>query len=264
MLGISALRTAKLQRCNFFCMAAWRRINTGGGCPVGGAWQSGLLESIINRLLACRQECWPRKMHRGDTEVQVWQGDDYPPRHPPLPACSLLSAAHLAFFYLLTFTSCLQISFHNLPIYHCASPQSIFLPFSASDTTDSPCFWHTYCALSPIVLYSIHLSLPVSLCLSSISPLATPCPIPSLYLALNLSLHPLSFHCLPSIPLCLKLPLFCHPSLFLSVTSVLSHHLTRMKWVLLSSVPRPSLLLPPFPQLSICKSMSLYGQLCHS
>lgn len=49
---------------------------------------------------------------------------------------------------------------------------------------------------------------------------------------LNHSLHPHSLCFLPSNPLCPKLSLFCHPSLFVSSTSVLSHRLTRIRFFL--------------------------------
>lgn len=114
-------------------------------------------------------------------------------------------------------------------------------------------------------LSAVHFS-PFSLTLSlvphsSLSPFLSACPIPSFLLSRipfppNLSLRPLSFHFLTSIPLCPKLCLFCHHSLFPSVTSVLSHHLTGMRWVSSSTLPASSLLL-----FSLSASLSFHGKM---
>ncbi len=202
-------------------------------------------------------------MHRGDSEVQVWQRDDYPPPPSPNHHLSLLTSP----------SSCLlSVNIHFLSprpfpwftyLSLCLSAVH-FSPFSppASKIIDS-LFFGLHIALFPphslashssfANCFSLHVfCFPSSLSVPSLSPSLIPFP-------LNLFFYPLSFHFLPSIPLCPKLSLFCHPSLFLSVTSVLSHRLTRIRWVL-SSVP---LLGPPLPPLSPPFHCFSSLRLCH-
>lgn len=114
------------------------KMNSKDGCPVRGAWQSGLLQSIINRLLACIQECWAGRnaqgWHCGGGLTGRWLCLEHPSLlsltellSSPSSSCSSLRG----FFYTqLIFFSCFIFPAWKTIIVprFCASVWSSFLP----------------------------------------------------------------------------------------------------------------------------------------
>lgn len=184
-------------------------------------------------------------MHRGDTEVQVWQWwlpHPTPNRtKPPTSPRSLLGVICLSVFFLtfnlLTFTSCHRC----LSITHLSITVFLFFP-SCHKKKIKYLF-----LLASVLCFPAH-SLATH---SSFPPFFLLCAFPSylhvpplvLSLALILFLFHLFTFSLLHPTLSKQNSLFRYPRPFLSVTSVLSLQPTRIGWILSSMTP------PAFPQL---------------
>lgn len=153
------------------------------------------------------QECWRSKMHRGDTEVQVWQWDNYP---TPTSPRSILGVIRLSAFFLtfnlLTFTSCRRcLSITRLSI-------TVFLFFPSCHKKDQISLSSGFCIVLsrpqpcyPFIFPSIFLIV----CLPLIPPRPSVSSVPCSHSFFVSSLYIFSS---PSLSVQTKLPLPLPPS----------------------------------------------------